>query len=334
MTYSDKLKVGILGCASIVEHALVNPARFLPELELYAIASRQYDKAMVYSKKYNIIKALSSYNDILSDPEVDFVYIALPNDAHVEWAIKAAKAKKHILVEKPLCLDVKSLYSLKEICEKEGVFILEALMVQHHAWQTELKKIIGSNIFGALKEIKTAITFIPKYDLAANYRGDPEKGGGCFFDLSPYWLQFVQSIRPLADVHYDGKSLFNGPKGIDMTFTASLEYIDNFKCYFEASFEKPYRAAHSLFFEKAILTVDDIFRANTGRFKISFTIEDLKEKTSRKLFFPPSNYYENQLRFFIDVIRGTRKNIMIENSIERIDLMNKIYCKSINSVNK
>lgn len=323
-----RIKVGILGCATIVEFALVNPSRSIPELELYAIASRQFDKATTYAAKYGIKKAYASYNDLLSDPEIDFVYIALPNDAHIEWAIKAADAKKHILVEKPICTDATEISLLDEVCKKNGVFLLEALMVQHHPWQSELKTIIDSNRFGALKNVQTVITFIPKYDLASNYRGDPKKGGGSFYDLSPYWLQFIQSIRPLSGAHYDGESSFNGPNGIDSTFNASLSFNDGLLCRFETSFEKPYCASHILYFNEATLTINDIFRANTGRFKISGTIEHFKDKTTEKIFFSPASYYENQLRFFSEVIRGNSSNISVEQSIERIELMNNIFKKA------
>jgi predicted dehydrogenase len=325
---NNRIKVGILGCATIVEFALVNPARSIPELELYAIASRQSEKAAAYRTKYGITKAYPSYNDVLSDPQIDFVYIALPNDAHVEWAIKSAEAKKHILVEKPLCTDPIEIYRLNEICKKNGVYLLEALMVQHHPWQSELKMMIDSNMFGTLKNIETIITFIPKYDLAINYRGDPQKGGGCFYDLSPYWLQFVQSLRCLKDAHCDGESSFNGPNGIDTVFTASLSFADGLQCRFETSFEKPYCATHKLFFDDAILTISDIFRANTGRFKITGTVEHLKDKTTNKIFFSSASYYENQLRFFSDVIRGTRTNIPVEEAIKRIEYMGNIYRKA------
>ena len=322
---SDTIKVGVLGCAKIVEFALVNPSKDIPELELYAIASRRSEKASEYAEKYGFNKALPSYDDVLADPEVDFVYIALPNDTHVAWALKAAEARKHILVEKPLAINTDKLYDLKERCEEKGVFLLEALMVQQHPWQSEIKKIVASNVFGALKEIQTVLTFIPKYDLATNYRGDPEKGGGCFYDLAPYWLQFIQSLRFLPEAQFDGESLFNGPNGIDTTFDASLTFNDGCRCLLETSFEKPYRAMHALYFDKATLTVNDIFRANTGRFKISCTIDNLQEKTKKKVFFPPSNYYENQLRFFVGVIRGCCSNIPFEQSMERIRLLSSIY---------
>lgn len=323
-----RIRVGILGCATIVEFALINPSRSIPELELYAIASRQFDKATAYATKFRITKAYQSYDDVLSDPEINFVYIALPNDAHIEWAIKAAEAKKHILVEKPLCTDAKEISRLDEVCKKNGVHLLEALMVQHHPWQSELKAIIDSKKFGTLKNILTSITFIPKYDLASNYRGDPRKGGGCFYDLSPYWLQFIQSLRKLGGAQYDGESSFNGPNGIDTTFTASLSFTDGLQCRFETSFEKPYNATHVLHFDDAILTINDIFRANTGRFKISGTIEHLKDKTTEKIFFSPASYYENQLRFFSDVIRGNRVNIPVEQSMERIEFMSTIFRKA------
>ena len=325
-----KLRLGIIGCAKIVENAIINPSKYIDAVELYAIASRDPENARRFSNKYSIKVPLQSYQEILDDPNVDFVYIALPNTMHSEWAMKAAAAKKHVLVEKPLCVDAKEIGVLKDICDKNGVYLMEGLMVQHHPWQKEISKIIENKLYGTLRKIHTHISFTPKYDLAKNYRSDPEKGGGSFYDLSPYWLQFLQTIKDIKNVPYDGISLFDGPNNCDMTFKASLTFSDGLASTLETSFEKPYEATHALYFDTATLTIKDMFRSNIGQFKIALAIENHHTKKMEIKYFPPSNYYENQLLYFIEVIRDKKPNIPLEQSMERIALMGKIYKQAYN----
>jgi predicted dehydrogenase len=321
----SKLKLGILGCAGIIENAIVNPLKNIKSIELYAIASRNSGNARLFSEKYSIKVAHESYDDLLYDSNVDFVYIALPNDLHVPWAMKAAEAGKHIIVEKPLSTNVKEITPLIMLCKDKNIHLLEGLMVQHHPWQKEIKNIIDNKIYGVLRKIQLNISFIPKYNLSSNYRGDPVKGGGSFYDLAPYWIQFIQSIRDLDTVQYDGSSFFNGPNNCDLTFNAILKFPDGLISTCETSFEKTYSARLSLVFDKAVLTIKDIFRSILGRFKMAYTVTDLTGQITDKNYFPPSNYYENQLIFFEDVIRYKKENIPIEQSLQRISLMENIY---------
>jgi predicted dehydrogenase len=325
MSCEKKIRLGILGCAKIIENAIVNPLKYISNIELYAIASRDYENAKLFSEKYSIKIAHRSYEELIADPNIDFVYIALTNDLHIPWAIKAAEAKKHILVEKPLCIDVGQLKVLEDTCWKNNVYLLEAMMVQHHEWQSAIKQIIDEGMYGILRKTDTRLSFIPKYDLIKNYRSQPDKGGGSFYDMSPYWLQFLQSFRDIKKAEYDGNSQFNGPNKSDVTFDASLQFPDGMIATFEASFEKPYQASHTLIFDNATLFVEDMFRAITGRFKIALTIKNQLTNTIEKKYFSPSNYYENQLNFFTDVMQNKKDNVPIEQSFERIDIMTKIY---------
>lgn len=322
------LHLGILGCSQIVPRSIMQPLKGIEAIVPYGIASRNIENAAAYAAKYGIPHVYETYQALLDDRDIDFVYVALPNHLHQEWVVKAARAGKHLLVEKPLCITLAELREMQAACRQNKVYLLEGLMVQHHPWQEYLKAAIKSNQYGKLLSTKSQISFLPKNNFAGNYRSFPEKGGGVFYDLASYWLQFLQCIGELSPVEYNGRSEFNGPNGTDWTFRAEATFATGCHSSFLASFELPYQAWHELEFETAVLKLDDFFRANLGKYKINLEVKDRQTGAVEKVTFPPQCYYTNQLLFFYDVITGAQPNIDLEESVQRHIWLEKIYCQA------
>jgi len=160
--------------------------------------------------------------------------------------------------------------------------------------------------------------------LKDNYRSFPEMGGGCFYDLGTYWVQFVQYILGMNYDSFYGSSEFNGPNGCDWSFNAGLIWKVGVKAQFETSFEQPYQASHVLEFENGRVKIDNFFKANYGNFKIFINEKDFISGARHKTSFPPQNYYVNQLNFFCDVLDGKNMNISLKESHERVKLMDDI----------
>ncbi|WP_246096079.1 Gfo/Idh/MocA family protein [Paenibacillus sinopodophylli] len=320
------IQIGVLGCAQIVERALITPISQVSGLLVHGIASRGADKAKQYASHYHIPIAFESYEELLQCEDIELVYIALSNDLHKEWAVKAVQANKHVLLEKPLCLNLKE-YAAIESANVGGKHILEALMVQHHPWQHSLRAMVEDNRYGRLLRTESAICIVPREDISQNYRSMPEKGGGSFHDLGCYWLQFLQKTTGLSARlnSFSGRSAFDGPNGCDMTFMAEMNREDGFHASLITSFERSYKASHTLFFEKAKVTVPDFFRASLGNYKITIKIERSDAVALEKMEFEPQSYYVNQLAFFRDVVAGHKPNIAISESYERIRLSQHIY---------
>jgi NDP-hexose-3-ketoreductase len=320
-----KLRTGIIGCAKILYAALILPAWQCKDLELYGIASRNFQKAQSYAAQCKIPQVYRDYDALLADETIDLVYIALPNHLHWEMVVKAAEARKHILVEKPICLYTMDFAAIRSAWGKSRIQLLEGIMVQHHPWQSYIKQFIGEHSLGSLQKINTQISFIPKYDLKDNYRSHPEYGGGCFFDLAPYWLQFIQSIMGLEPDAAEGWSAFDGVNRCDFTFSARMEFPDGVEANFRASFEQPYAATHEMIFEDGRLKVENFFAANLGNRKITLQVENWRSGGGDVVEFPPQNYYRNQLLFFTQVLKGVANNIDLRESGQRVKIMEEIY---------
>lgn len=319
-------KLGILGCAAITPAAVIQPLKSVPQIEAYGIAGRDPERTCKFARQYEIPMVFDSYDALLAAEEIDCVYLPLANSCHFEWAMKAALAHKGILLEKPACLKAAEFRELEKVCRQQRVELLEAVMVQHHPWQKAIAELVVAATFGRLKKVSTRMSFIPEADFAGNYRAQPEQGGGVFWDLGSYWIQFAQAISELGGVTCQARSRFDGPNGCDWNFEAGLVLPDSGVVFeFTGSFERPYQASHRLEFEDAVLMVPDFFRANVGNHPIVLRIETRAGEALEPIPFPAQNYYVNQLRFWAGVLDGTVPNLPLEQTEERIALMERMY---------
>jgi predicted dehydrogenase len=323
------INIGLIGAATITPRSIICPSKKIDDISIYGLASRNETKASEFALKYDIKHVFHDYDSLIRSSAVDAVYIALSNDLHAFWTIEAAKAKKHILVEKPLCLNTKEMIKVMDAVKKNNVFLLEGVMVQHHPWQAKIKEFVQKKAYGNILTVTTRLTFILPRD--QNYRFMPEKGGGIFWDESCYWCQFLQTLGDLSPVKVSGYSTFNGPNGIDTTFEASMALKDGLSCDLLCSYEMPYDATHILTFENAKMRIRNFLAPSMGNFKIKIDIAPLDTDLRDMIVFEPENYFYNQLRFFTDVIKGEKENIPLETSYQRIEIMERIYNQAKNS---
>ncbi|WP_183595931.1 Gfo/Idh/MocA family protein [Paenibacillus phyllosphaerae] len=296
------------------------------------VASRNVEKAVDYTLRYGIDIAYPSYEALLADEEIDLVYIALSNELHAQWALKAIRAGKHVLVEKPLCLTAAECAAVRQAMrEHPRVLVFEALMVEHHPWQAALAAIIDSGSYGKLKSVHTQIHIVPKNNYTGNYRSERLRGGGSFYDLGCYWLQFLQAIGCGLTVEaMNAQSDFAGPDGCDWTFRAQLGFGSGVNATVTTSFELPYKSDHVLELEHARIHVRDFFRANVGEFPISLRIEDDVTGEKQRVPFPPQHYYTSQLHSILQVLNEERPYPPIEAVYERIQLAEQLYQLAVN----
>ncbi|XP_073306591.1 uncharacterized oxidoreductase At4g09670-like [Primulina huaijiensis] len=237
------IKFGILGCAEIARK--VSRAIILsPNSTLYAVGSRSIEKAIKFAKENGFpesAKAYGSYDAVLDDPEVDVVYLPLPTSMHAEWAVRAARAKKHLLLEKPVALNVEELDLILEECESNGVQIMDGTMWMHHPRTAKIKEFLSDpSLFGELKFVHSCFTFKAKDDfLVDNIRVKPELDSlGALGDTGWYC---IRSILWAADFELPKSvlamptTIFNSA-GVIVACTASLQWQNGKAATFHCSF--------------------------------------------------------------------------------------------------
>jgi predicted dehydrogenase len=179
-----KLKIGVLGVSNHLLKRIVLPLKSTSNCYIYGIASRDEYKAISFAKEFDIQKVYSSYESLLMDPDIDVVYIPLPNHMHKEWIIKAAKAGKNILCEKPLCLNEDEVMACKEVITENRVQVMEAFMYQFHPLWIHAQNIIRTNQIGAIQYIHTSFAYNNPNE--KNIRNIKEFGGGALMDIGCY----------------------------------------------------------------------------------------------------------------------------------------------------
>ncbi len=199
-----KINWGVIGTANIAKKVTIPAMQKGKNCELYAIAGRNLEKAEAFKKEFGFHRAYGSYEELLADEKVEAVYIALPNNLHKEWVLKAAKAGKHILCEKPLSGTEADVQEMVDECKKENVVFMEAFAYLHSPLMTEVKKVMKSGEIGDIRFIESTFLTAGYTD---NIRIRRENLGGSLYDLGCYnvslalWLleEMPESVNAMAN---------------------------------------------------------------------------------------------------------------------------------------
>ena len=189
---SGKLRWGVLGVARIATKKVVPAMRGGRWTEVRAIASRDAGRARDAAAELGIDRAYGSYEALLADPDIDAVYIPLPNHMHVEWTTRAAEAGKHVLCEKPIGLTAADAEQLIVVRDRTGVLIQEAFMVRTHPQWLGALDVARSGRIGAVRSITGYFSFFN--DDPANIRNIKAYGGGGILDIGCYLVNTARMI--------------------------------------------------------------------------------------------------------------------------------------------
>jgi len=202
------------------------------ETEMVAVASRSLDRAKSFALRYGIPRAYGSYSDLLSDPDVDAVYISTPNSSHVQWCLEALEAGKHVLCEKPLTKSAADAESLVETAARLGRVVVEGFMYRHNPAIAELRRMVQHGAVGELRLVRASWT-VSFSD--ANYVAfRPELDGGVLMALGCYGIHAARLFcgEPVS-VH--GESLV-GPTGVDVVYCGLMRFESGRIALFDVAF--------------------------------------------------------------------------------------------------
>ena len=251
-----RLNWGLLSTAKI-NRALIKPLNASKRTRLLAVASRSISSAEAYAREWNIPRAHGSYEALLADPEIEVIYNSLPNHLHAEWTIKALRAGKHVLCEKPFALTLAEVDAMSQAAHETGKVLAEAFMYLHHAQTLKIKEIVESGVLGKLQLIKGAFTFTLTRE--GNYRWMEEMGGGSIWDVGCYPISFARMIVGAEPVEVFGWQL-TGQGGSDESFFGQMRFKDEVHMQFDCGFRSPSRSFIEIVGTDAILNIPDPFK--------------------------------------------------------------------------
>ncbi|MCU0668585.1 MAG: Gfo/Idh/MocA family oxidoreductase [Myxococcota bacterium] len=223
MNDTAPLRIGILGAARIAPMALVAPARRVPEAAIAAIAARDVAKARRFATKHGIAKVHDSYDALLADPGIDAVYNPLPNGLHCEWTIRALRAGKHVLCEKPIASNEGEAARMAEAARETGCALVEAFHWRYHPLATRMQAILASGAIGAPRHYEAwfAIPLVMRGDI----RWRLDLAGGALMDTGCYPISMVRHLAGAEPEVVSAKALLRAP-GVDRRVEAELRFAD------------------------------------------------------------------------------------------------------------
>lgn len=225
---------GLLGTARINER-LVPPIRESRRSELVAVASRSRAKAERYAEEWRVPRAHGSYEGMLADPQVDAVYVSLPNSLHAEWTVKCAEAGKHVLCEKPLALTPDDVDRMAEAAARNDVVVQEACMMLYHAQTRKVRDLVAQGAIGDVRALRGVFSFT--LSDGGDIRLEPSLGGGALWDLGSYPVSFMRAVMRENPVEVQGTQI-GDEGGVDLTFAGQLRFasgaVGQLYCSFQA----------------------------------------------------------------------------------------------------
>jgi predicted dehydrogenase len=218
----SKIRWGVLGVAKIATQKVIPGMQRGQWSIVTAIASRDGRRADAAARALGIAKAYGSYEDLLDDPDVDAVYIPLPNHLHVPWSVRAAERGKHVLCEKPIALTTAEARQLLEVRDRTGIRIQEAFMIRTHPQWRMAREIALS---GRLGEVRSMAGYFSYYnDDPSNIRNVPELGGGGLLDIGCYLINTARFIFGHEPLRAMGLIDRDPVMGIDRTTSLILDF--------------------------------------------------------------------------------------------------------------
>jgi D-xylose 1-dehydrogenase (NADP+, D-xylono-1,5-lactone-forming) len=287
------VKWGIMSTANI-NKALIPGAHASSKLQLVAVASRDRARAEAYASQWEIPRAYGRYEDMIEDPEIEAVYISLPNNLHCEWATKAVRGGKHVLCEKPLTRRVADAEAVFEAAEGGRRLVSEAFMYRHNPQTKRFAGLVAEGAIGELRLVRASFSY-SLYD-KTNIRLRADVEGGALMDVGCYC---VNASRMLAgEPESVAAHAWYGPTGTDWVSTATMKFPGNTLALFDCGTALPRRNELEAIGSEGSLFVDDPWFCRKP------VIELRRNGEIERIRMEPEDSYRLELENLSDAIRG------------------------------
>jgi len=317
MNRNKQIKWGVLGGAWIASERVIPAIQKAGNGEMYAIASRNEKKASNLAKQHDIPHVYGSYDELLNDPDIDAVYIPLPNHLHGEWTIRAAEAGKHVLCEKPAALNEKEIAEMVTACRNNGVLFMEAFAFRCHPEWRRLKHLLNEGHIGDIRNVQGRYSIM--VDSKKDIRLDPTLGGGSLYDIGSYCVNAIMYIMGDEPIKINGFSQLAPDNGVDLSMAVSMKFPGGRLAQFDCSFEGEYNQSIEITGTEGIIKIKFPFQHP------QLTI--LKNgKEEQDAYSYQENGYVAQIEHFSDcVLSGESLFFTPEESITNMKVIDTIY---------
>jgi xylose dehydrogenase (NAD/NADP) len=327
-TQSRRIRWGVLGYARIASQSLMPAIQRAANSQLHALASRDEAKLAEARTRFGVPRTYRAYEDLLGDPEVDAVYIPLPNSLHREWTIKAAEHGKHVLCEKPLALKSAEAREMASACSQHGVRLMEAFMYRYTERTRAVLGVLRSGELGEIKFVSSSFRYLMSNP--ASIKLKPELGGGALYDVGCYPVNFIGLV---ADELAGGVPGGSRPEsvavecvregGVDVILSGLLKYPDGLIGSLHCGFNAQARIFSEIVGTKAALEIPHPFFDNAGPLAV------IAGDERREIPVPASDRYRSEVEDFADAIRQSRPpQLGLPETIRNLEVIDRLLAAS------
>ena len=297
---------GVLSTAKI-NTLVLEGARQSDRVDVVAVASRDRRRAENYARRNGIERAYGSYEALLDDPDLEAVYISLPNGMHAEWAIRALEAGKHVLVEKPFSRRAEEVEHAFDVAERQRRLVMEAFMYRHNPQTRRFKDLIDEGAIGALQLIRAAFSFTMP-DPAGDVRNKPELEGGALMDVGCYCVSASRLLAGEPQRVY-GEQV-TGNSGVDVRFAATLRFPDDVVGQFDCGLVIPGRDELEAIGEEGTLFTDDPWHCREPLIELRRRPDDKTPEQVERIEIERAHSYRLELENLSDALSGRAEPLL------------------------
>ncbi len=315
------VRIGILGASRFAPMILIKPARNNDEVMVAAVADRDLSQARAFAAKHGIARVHESYEALIADPDVDAVYIVLPNSLHGRWTRAALAAGKHVLCEKPFMANAAEAREIAELAAASDRVVMEAIQYRYHPLTLRVEQIIASGELGKLERVDVALcVLLPKRSNANVY--DYSLGGGALMDAGVYAVDMLRTFGGSTPEVVSASAKLSGPE-VDRAITAELRFTSwltgRLRCALWSS--DLFRASAKLVGDRGELRV---LSPAAPQLLHRFSVRSADSKRVER--FPGRSSFEYQLAAFAGaVLRGEPVKTTPEDAVENMSVIDAIY---------
>lgn len=254
------LRIGILGAAGIAPAAVIRPALRRDDVEVAAVASRDAERAAAYAQEHGIPRSYGSYSELLADPSIDLVYVALPPSGHAEWSIAALRAGKHVLCEKPFARNAVEARRMVDVAAETRRHLIEAFHDDYHPLAARTAELAAE--LGPIRSVEAVFLVTNPFE-PGTLRHEPDLGGGALMDLGCYAVHGVRRLLG-EEPRVVAASAVLGPAGVDESIEATLAFPSSATAVIRASMSAKFENWISIESDTGRVEVDGVVFPSRG----------------------------------------------------------------------
>ncbi len=312
-------RFGILSTADI-NRKVIPGAKASDKVELIAVASRDQGRADAYAREWGIERAYGSYEALLEDPDVDAVYISLPNTLHREWSIRAVEAGKHVLCEKPFSRRAADVEDAFDAAERSGRLLSEAFMYRHNPQTARLSELVADGAIGELRVVRSAFSY-SLYD-AENIRLRTDVEGGSLMDVGCYCVSGSRLLAGEPETVFG--QAYIGPSGTDWAFAGSMRFPGDVFALFDCATCLPNRDELEAIGTEGSLFLDDPWHGQQP------VIELRRDGGVERIELDALDSYRLELENLSDAIHGEAPLLLgRDDAIAQAQAIEALYTSSV-----